>query len=177
MGCACARNAGNVLLATNFKGNHKIATRHASRPVRDACVVLYVRLANQPSVAGKIFTAHAQPAILRIWQEAHCGTNGTTSKIAKPQDWVIKTSWLYYHLMIRDPWDLLTGLSIPIVKMKRSHDHLVYIIRICIRAKIVFLLKQGTGLFPNDHVRIEMEWHLRQRPNQPPIDLQVYMDS
>ena len=55
------------------KGNHYIAipaciTSRASRTCRDAC---RDRL---PTVAGKTFpafSAHAQPAILRIWQEAH----------------------------------------------------------------------------------------------------------
>ena len=41
-GCACARNAGNVFPATDFKGNRKLAipaciTARASRTCRDAC--------------------------------------------------------------------------------------------------------------------------------------------
>ena len=57
----------------NFKGNRYLAipeciTARASRTCRDAC---RDRL---PAVAGKTFPAfpaHAQPAIVRIWQEAH----------------------------------------------------------------------------------------------------------
>ena len=71
--CACAGIAGNVFPATSFKGKRKLVipaciTARASRTCRDACWDLY-------SVgAGKMFPAfpaHAQPAILRIWQEAH----------------------------------------------------------------------------------------------------------
>ena len=72
-GCACAVNAGNVFLATDFKGNHYLAipaciTARASRTCRDACRDRW------HAVRGKTFPAfpeHAQPAILRIWQEAH----------------------------------------------------------------------------------------------------------
>ena len=72
-GCACARNAGNVFPATKFKGNCWLAipariTARASRTCRDAC---RDRL---PAVTWKtspVFPAHAQPTILRIWQEAH----------------------------------------------------------------------------------------------------------
>ena len=71
--CACAGNAGNVFPATvGWR------SRHASRHVRDARAVMHVGIANLrfplKSVAGKTFPAipaHAQPAILRIWQEAH----------------------------------------------------------------------------------------------------------
>ena len=71
-GCVCAGNAGNVFPATDFKGNRQLATpacitAHASRTCRDAC-------RDRGSVAGKTFPAfpaHAQPAILRIWKEAH----------------------------------------------------------------------------------------------------------
>ena len=64
---------GTFSPATDFKGNHKLAipaciTARASRTCRDAC---RDRL---PAVAGKTFPAfpaHAQPTILRIWQEAH----------------------------------------------------------------------------------------------------------
>ena len=71
--CACAGNAGNVFLATNFKGNRWLAipaciTARASCTCRDAC------RDRQAAVAGKsfpAFPAHEQPAILRIWQEAH----------------------------------------------------------------------------------------------------------
>ena len=74
-GCVCAGNARNVFPATDFKGNRKLATpacttARASRTCRDAYRDRY------PAVAGKTFPAfpaHAQPAILRIWQEAHWG--------------------------------------------------------------------------------------------------------
>ena len=64
--CACAGNAGNVLPATNFKGNRLLTipvciTTRASRTCRDACRV------RKPAVAWKTFPAfpaHAQPAIL-----------------------------------------------------------------------------------------------------------------
>ena len=49
-------------------------SRHASRHVRDARAVMHVGIAN-PRWPGKTFPAfpaHAQPTILRIWQEAHC---------------------------------------------------------------------------------------------------------
>ena len=70
-GCACAGTAGNVLPATDIKGNHQLAipaciTARASRTCRDACWDRW------PKVAGKTFPAfpaHAQPAILPIWQE------------------------------------------------------------------------------------------------------------
>ena len=48
-------------------------SRHASRHVRHARAVMHVGIAN-PRCAGKTFPAllaHVQPAILRIWQEAH----------------------------------------------------------------------------------------------------------
>ena len=72
-GLRMRRDAGNVFPATDVKGNHYIAipaciTARAWRTCRDAC---RDRL---PTVAGKTFPAfpaHAQPAILRIWQEAH----------------------------------------------------------------------------------------------------------
>ena len=73
VGCACAGNAGNVFPATNFKWNRYLAipaciTARASRTCRDAC------WDRKPTEAGKTFSAfpaHAQPTILRIWQEAH----------------------------------------------------------------------------------------------------------
>ena len=47
---------------------------HASQHVREARAVMHVGIAN-PRWAGKktlpVFPAHTQPAILRIWQEAH----------------------------------------------------------------------------------------------------------
>ena len=79
VGCACARNAGNVFPATDFKAKCKLAIpacimARASRTCRDACRDLW------SAMAGKTFPAfpgHAQPAILRIWQEAH----GTTKLV------------------------------------------------------------------------------------------------
>ena len=47
--------------------------RHASPHVRDARAVMHVGIAN-PRWPGKTFpafSAHAQPTVLRIWQEAH----------------------------------------------------------------------------------------------------------
>ena len=69
-GCACA---GNVFPTTEFKWNRQLAipaciTARASRTCHDAC------RDHQPTVVGKTFPAfpaHAQPAILHIWQEAH----------------------------------------------------------------------------------------------------------
>ena len=60
----------------DFKGNRWLTvttciTARASRTCRDAC---RDRL---PAVVGKTIpalSAHAQPAIIRIWQEAHCDT-------------------------------------------------------------------------------------------------------
>ena len=83
-GCACAGNVGNVSPAADFNGNRWLAipvciTARASRTCRDAC---RDRL---PAVAGKTFPAfpaHAQPAILRIWQEAHgCDTVPTSGDL------------------------------------------------------------------------------------------------
>ena len=71
--CACAGIAGNVFPATSFKGKRKLVipaciTARASRTCRDACRDLYSVGAGKTFPA---FPAHAQPAILRIWQEAH----------------------------------------------------------------------------------------------------------
>ena len=71
--CACAGNAGNIFPSTDFKWNRQLAipaciTARAWRTCRDACRDSY------SVVVGKTFPAfpaHAQPAILRIWQEAH----------------------------------------------------------------------------------------------------------
>ena len=49
-------------------------SRHASRHVRDARTVMHAGIGS-PRWRGKTFSAflaHAQHAILRIWQEAHC---------------------------------------------------------------------------------------------------------
>ena len=51
-GCACAGNAGNDFPATDFKGNRKLATRHASRHVRNARAVIHVGIAS-PRRRGK----------------------------------------------------------------------------------------------------------------------------
>ena len=72
-GCGCTGNAREVFPATAGQ-----RSRHASRHVRDKRAVMHTRIANWrfllKSVAGKTFPAfpaHAQPAILRIWHEAH----------------------------------------------------------------------------------------------------------
>ena len=80
--CACGRNARNVFPATDLKGNRYLAiqaciTACASRTSRNACRDRFT------AVAGKTFPAfpaHAQPTILRIWQEAHgLATQGGSS--------------------------------------------------------------------------------------------------
>ena len=60
-----------------FPGTADYRSRHASRHVPDARAVMYAGSANQlfplKLVVGKTFSAfqaHAQPAILRLWQEA-----------------------------------------------------------------------------------------------------------
>ena len=66
-GCTCAGNAGNVFPATGCKPLIGSAAR-VSRTCRDTC------RDRQPAAAVKTFptfAAHAQPAILRIWQKAH----------------------------------------------------------------------------------------------------------
>ena len=72
-GCAYTGNAGNVFPATAGQ-----RSRHASRHVRDARVLMHVGIAScrfpLKLVAGKTvpaFPAHAQLAIWRIWYEAH----------------------------------------------------------------------------------------------------------
>ena len=72
-GCACAGNVENVFPATAGQ-----QSRHASRHVRDARALMHVEIVNWrfplKLVAGKTFppfSAHAQPTILRIWQEVH----------------------------------------------------------------------------------------------------------
>ena len=69
--CACAGNAGNV-----FPASAGWRSRHASRHVRDVRAVMSASLTSGffEVSGGKnfpAFTAHAQPAILRIWQESH----------------------------------------------------------------------------------------------------------
>ena len=70
-GCACAWNTGKVFPATAV-----YRSRHASGHVLDARAMIHAEIANNwfslKSVAEKTFPAfpvHAQPAILRIWQE------------------------------------------------------------------------------------------------------------
>ena len=79
MGYACAENTGNVFPATDFKVNRKLAipaciTARASRTCRDVC-----RLTRSLTHGGgemfPAFPAHAQPSILRIWQEVHGVSN------------------------------------------------------------------------------------------------------
>ena len=71
--CVCAGNTGNVFPAT-------VGWRswHASQHVCPARAVMHAGIVNWrfplKSVSGKTlpaFQAHAQPVILRIWQEAH----------------------------------------------------------------------------------------------------------
>ena len=72
-GLRMRRECREVFPATDFKGNHGLAitaciTARASRTCRDACGD------HQPVKAGNtlpVFQAHAQPAVLRIWQEAN----------------------------------------------------------------------------------------------------------
>ena len=71
--CACAGNAGNVFPVTDCEGNRGITipaciTARASRTCRGACRDRYSAVARKTFPA---FPAHAQPTILRIWQEAH----------------------------------------------------------------------------------------------------------
>ena len=69
VGCACAGNAGNVFSPPTSKER----ARNESRHVRHARAVMHVGIANL-AVAGKTFPAFpafAQPASLRVWQEAH----------------------------------------------------------------------------------------------------------
>ena len=60
-------------LPPTLKENAIQRYRHASRHVRDARAVMHVGIAN-PRWKAKTFLTfggHAQPTILRIWQEAH----------------------------------------------------------------------------------------------------------
>ena len=73
-GWACAGKVGKVFPATDFCKIDSSRSRHASLHVSRAC------RDHQPAVAGKTFPAfpvHAQPAILRIWYEAHWLRHGT----------------------------------------------------------------------------------------------------
>ena len=73
VGCACAGNAGNVFPSTDFKRKTLVSDPNMHH---GTCVthVPWCMSGSLTTVAGKTFTAfpgHAQPAILRIWQEAH----------------------------------------------------------------------------------------------------------
>ena len=73
--------AGNVFLATDVKGNRYLAipacnTARVSRTCCDACWDRYTAEAAKTFPA---FPAHTQPAILRIWQEAHADILGRAS--------------------------------------------------------------------------------------------------
>ena len=80
--CAWARNAGNVFPPYDFKGKRKLAlpaciTARASRTCRDAY------RGRSPAVVGetcRVFPAHAQPATLHIWQEAHAWRGHTSQQ-------------------------------------------------------------------------------------------------
>ena len=69
-GCAWAGNAGTVFPCHRLQRKPLVsnpAIHHGACTCRDTW---------RDAVAGKtfpVFPAHAQPAILRIWQEAHCG--------------------------------------------------------------------------------------------------------
>ena len=72
-GCACAGNAGNDFPATAFIGNRLLAipaciTARASSTCCDAC---RDRLTCDGGENASGIPAHAQTAILRIWQEAY----------------------------------------------------------------------------------------------------------
>ena len=67
-----------VAHAPHFPATAGYQSRHASRHVRHARAVIHVGMVNQwfplKSLLGKtfpVFPAHAQPAILRVWKEAH----------------------------------------------------------------------------------------------------------
>ena len=73
VGCACAGNAGNVFPATDFKRKTLVSDPNIHH---GTCVthVPWCMSGSLTTVAGKTFPAfpgHAQPAILRIWQDAH----------------------------------------------------------------------------------------------------------
>ena len=73
VGCACAGNAGNVFPATDFKRKTLVSDPNMHHGTCDTHV-LWCMSGSLTTVAGKTFPAflgHAQPAILRIWQEAH----------------------------------------------------------------------------------------------------------
>ena len=69
-GCACAVNAGNDFPVTDFKGNRSLAIP-VSITARASCTCNRDRLTRDGGDNVTGIPAHAQPTILRIWQEAH----------------------------------------------------------------------------------------------------------
>ena len=102
-GCACAGNAGNVFPDTEFKGNQWLAiptciTARSWRTCLDAC------RDHWPAVLGKtfpVFPAHAQPTLLRIWQEAH-GSKATNHKRSHTYMWVTRTLTFEFGIVSKD---------------------------------------------------------------------------
>ena len=75
--CACAGNAGNIPPRRRFQRKPLVSDPGMHHGTCDTHVLDACR-DRLPAVAGKTFPAfpaHAQPAILRIWKEAHglCG--------------------------------------------------------------------------------------------------------
>ena len=88
-GCAYAGNAGNVFPATEFKGNRWLAI--------PACIPTRASRTCHDAVAEKTFPAfpaHAQPAILRIWQEAHDSLLADTLLAIKLNKILSQFNWL-----------------------------------------------------------------------------------
>ena len=72
--------------------------RHASRHVRDARTVMHVGIA-YPRWRGK-GSRHAQTAILRIWQEAHCNCcniSVVVSEVVLPSNHVSCLTQFCFH--------------------------------------------------------------------------------
>ena len=73
-GCACAGNAGNLFPTANFQGNRLVSHpgMHHGTCVTHVpwCMSGSLTYGNGENVSN-IRPAHAQTAILRIWQEAH----------------------------------------------------------------------------------------------------------
>ena len=72
--CACAGNAGHVYSDTDFKGNGLVSDPGMHH---GTCVTHLPWCKSGSLVRGggntfPAFPAHAQPANMRIWQEAHC---------------------------------------------------------------------------------------------------------
>ena len=74
-GSACAGNAGNISPSATSKATASKRSQHASRHVHHARAAMHIEIANPrwrgKRSPGKTFPAHAQPAILGIWQGAH----------------------------------------------------------------------------------------------------------